>query len=132
MGVCLNRIGKGITFRDLAELEDIGLISGTEALTLGYDSNFHDTGAGPTVHYTSHSGRLLAITGRPEARKLSLPVLRLTQSGEQLMKIGHFQFDVDYLKTVAELVHNQAVSAKILVGAWGLTGFVQMMAIDVY
>lgn len=88
----------GISYKDMLELQNLGLLSGVEALglSIGYKS---DSPEKFVKALCSHNKVLIAKADDPK-KELKIQVYGITRLGLQVMSLGKFEADVDYLRAV--------------------------------
>ncbi len=82
-------------------LQDLGLLSGAEHGLVSSSWIVSATEHGQAAVIRSHSTMLL-LGVREGVSELSLPAIRLTAAGSQLLRLGMFTGDEGYLRAVAE------------------------------
>jgi hypothetical protein len=90
----------GISFDDLIELQNLGVISGVEAvgLTVTLKSNRKDRFA----NLLRSHGRGLLVTHDDPKKQLKLKVYLVTALGQQVLRLGKFDPHEKYLQAVGE------------------------------
>ena len=110
----------GVLFPDLAELEDLGLISGTASITLATNWPIHDWNQKRAAFIPFCRNRLLVLTvSDPNMTEFQIAAIRLSPSGQQIMALGQFEANDDYIKVVAEKARLRgATGAQVQRGYW--------------
>lgn len=92
---------EGIPFSELMRLQDLGVISGVEALGL----NMQLTSMQPAEHFIrvliSH-GHALVVTHDDPNKIFNISVFAVTEIGRQVLRLGKFETHLNYLKAVGE------------------------------
>jgi hypothetical protein len=100
----------GITFAVLMEMQELGILSGVEAvgLTINFTSVFTDRFA---QAIQSHGKALLVEKGgQPE---LKMQVYVLTNLGKQVMSLGSFSPNTEYLITVGKTIASKGFNVHL-------------------
>lgn len=99
-----NCIPANILAHDLVSLEELGLLTGTENELSSSWWPIQDTHVGKSALLFAHRTHLLVLRVKEEDQAgLNLPSIRLTTAGIQLMRLGIFVPDEDYLRSVGML-----------------------------
>lgn len=108
--------GEGVTFAALLSLQDIGLLSGVEAL--GMTSIF-------TSNYSDRYGQLFVFGNRAmiiEAddvkKKLSLPAYSVSKMGRQVLSLANVPHNVAYMEAVAKSIIGQGFRVSMADWEW--------------
>ncbi|MDD2274161.1 MAG: DUF2806 domain-containing protein [Desulfuromonadaceae bacterium] len=90
---------EGLFFSQLLHLQDIGVLSGVEAvgLTAKYKSLAPDKYFNPLVA----SNKVILIEHEDSKKEVTSEVYLLTGTGREVLKLASFQVDPDYLESVA-------------------------------
>lgn len=91
---------QGVSFGQLMELQDIGIISGVESLGLSLRLNSMEKGR--FVNALRCHGRALIVTHADPAKELKIQAYFLTNIGQQVMRLGRFNANEPYLRAVGE------------------------------
>jgi Protein of unknown function (DUF2806) len=96
---------KGVTFDTLLYMQDIGVLSGVEAIgmTMKWKS-LDDTSFRQVL--TSNSVALI-ISGQDPGATMSLPIYKLTSIGKQVLRLGRFGPNIDYLRKLGDHLKSQ-------------------------
>lgn len=88
----------GVSFNDLLELQNLGLVVGAEAIGLSvtYKSNAPDK----FVKALCSHGRVLLIRADDPTKQLAVDIYGITNLGKQVMSLGKFDAHEDYLRAV--------------------------------
>jgi hypothetical protein len=87
--------------RDTLPLEELGLLTGTENEFSSSWWPVQDTELGKAVLLFAHRTHLLVLVVKEDQEGMRLPTVRLTTAGIQLMRLGTFVPNEDYLRSVA-------------------------------
>jgi hypothetical protein len=102
----------GITFAKLLEMQDLGLISGVEALGLSSTYKKLDS-TDKFVRVFRSNGKALIVTSDDSTKEVKLEVYLLTQVGVQLLGLGSFEPDVEYLRLIGKRVVGQGFTVHL-------------------
>ncbi len=104
---------EGITYGFLLEMQQLGIVSGIEALGMNvtWGSVSNETFIQPLI---SH-GKVLLAKHDDSSRKLTLPACQLTSIGRQILRLGHFEPHDEYLRKVGEAIKSQGFEAELAV-----------------
>jgi hypothetical protein len=102
---------RGFNFSILLQLQEMGIVSGVEALGLNvtYKSIVEDKFIRPLV---SH-GKALIVEHDDPARTLEFEIYMLTVVGRQVLGLGSFAPDVEYLRLVGRDFVNKGFNVKL-------------------
>jgi Protein of unknown function (DUF2806) len=105
---------EGITFRFLLEMQQLGVLSGVDAVglsaTLGSNSSVE------FVNVITSNSIALMLTADDPKQEFTIPIYQLTIIGQQILQLGKFEPHIEYLKKVGE--HFKAQGAKVLLGSY--------------
>lgn len=106
--------GQGITFEFLLNMQELGIISGIESigLTVKWDSIIED---GFLRALISHK-KLLLIKHADQSRTFSLPFCKLTIIGRQLLSLGTFEPNIEYMRLIGNAIKVQGLD--VLLADW--------------
>lgn len=101
----------GLSFSFLLQMQELGMISGVEALNLQiiYKSTMDEKFL---LALNSHSKALLVEHG-DASKILELEVYKLTPIGKQVLGLGAFEPDIEYLQRVGEEITRKGFSVKL-------------------
>lgn len=105
---------KGITFDALLQLQDLGIVTGVDGL--GLQATFNTVDPGKFLVPLIAGNRVLIIERENPEPSLDLPAYILTKLGLQVLSLGHFSLDTDYLKMVGRRILQQGL--KVSLGDW--------------
>lgn len=102
---------EGVTFSLLLALQELGIVSGVEALGLEmtWPSLSQDRFQQVLVSY----GRVLLVTHADPARTLRVQMYQLTTLGRQILRLGTFQANEVYLRALGETIKGQGFDVQI-------------------
>lgn len=124
---------RGISFANILDLGDLGLLSGTDSMGLSVDVTWPvgDNPANPQTVLLIGDDRALRIHARPNQTQTTFNAYRLTPSGIQLRKLGRFPPDDEFARQFATLLKRQgAVRVELLVGHQVGDQFTHSSAVD--
>jgi hypothetical protein len=102
---------EGITFGYLLRLQQLGVVSGVEAISLliTLKSVMPDRFVRALV---SH-GNALVVMAEDPSKEIKLPVYQVTLVGHQLLRLGTFESNERYLRAVGEKVRAQGFEVRL-------------------
>lgn len=101
----------GLTFDALLYMQDIGVLSGVEAI--GMSMNWKSLEETSFKQVLTSNSMALILSGEDPQSTISLPIYKLTTIGQQVLRLGNFGPNIDYLKQVGEHLKGQGVSVVI-------------------
>ncbi len=99
---------EGITFSTLLEMQDLGVISGVEAL--GLEHTWKTTESGRFLNALRSNGKVLIVRHDDPAKEIKLPVYLLTAVGRQILRLGKFEPHIEYLRKIGKVIHDKGFS----------------------
>jgi hypothetical protein len=99
---------KGVTFDTLLYMQDIGILSGVEAI--GMAMNWKSLDGTSFKQVLTSNSMALILSGVDPAMTVSLPIYKLTSIGKQVLRLGKFGPNIHYLKQVGEKLKSQGVN----------------------
>jgi len=99
----------GISYNDFLYLEDLGILNAKE----GLQSIYFSTGPEPLKNILECNGWGLLIRGGQNLTKIEIPAFIFTKSGNQIMALGAFAPNVDYLKEVGTFIKSKGADVTI-------------------
>ncbi|EIF2705584.1 MULTISPECIES: DUF2806 domain-containing protein [Vibrio] len=104
----------GLDFSYLLEMEDIGILSGVKGgglhLTLG--SRIADS----YEQALFHNNKILRITHENSGKKAEFEVYKVTKLGMEVLRLGVFPMNTDYLEQIGTKVKTQGF--KVIIADW--------------
>ena len=108
---------KGLDFEYLLEMEDLGLITGHQGGGLELTSKSLDQ---EVFNINIQYGRQILLINKEQLLPaLRMTALKVTKLGLEVLKLGVFPFDYQYLEEIGTLIKSQQFSVKIA----DITGF---------
>lgn len=102
---------QGVSFDLLLGLQELGLLSGVEAI--GLNTNYKSVQADRYVKPLRSNGKVLVVENEDPGKTLSLEVYVLTAVGSQIMGLGNFPANLEYLRLVAKEVLKQGFTVAL-------------------
>jgi hypothetical protein len=102
-----------LPFGTLLGLEEVGIISGVQGVGLMHAIEFH--GSNQVVAIYRVDGRTLVAWFPVSDLTLQIPVYRLTRTGQEIMSLGQFVVNDNYLKAFAEYLKGRGAN-RVMVG----------------
>jgi len=99
---------KGVTFDTLLYMQDIGVLSGVEAI--GMSMNWKSLDESSFKQVLTSNSMALILSGDDPSVTISLPIYKLTTIGQQVLRLGKFGPNIDYLNKVGQHLKNQGVN----------------------
>ena len=99
---------KGATFDALLYMQDIGVLSGVEAI--GMSMNWKSLDGASFKQVLTSNSMALILSGDDPGATISLPIYKLTSIGQQVLRLGKFGPNIDYLRKVGEHIKSQGVN----------------------
>ena len=105
---------EGITFSFLLELQDLGVISGVDAVGLNVQTTSRTTEKFEKLLIAYN--RVLIVTHKDASQKLEIEVYKLTSLGQQILKLGSFEANEVYLRSVGQAICRKGF--KVYIARW--------------
>lgn len=107
----LNLNDHGVTFNLLLEMQELGLLSGVEAL--GLTTQFKSGVSERFFRVLRSNGKVLVVEHDDPSKVLTLEVYTLTGVGSQLVGLGSFPANLDYLRLVGQEIIKQGFTVQL-------------------
>jgi hypothetical protein len=101
----------GINFGLLLRMQGLGIVSGVEAL--GLETAYKTSVTGKFIKALISNGRALIIEHDDPEKTLKLEVYLLTEVGVQILGLGSFEPDLEYLKLVGKQIAAQGFRVQL-------------------
>ncbi len=105
---------KGITFSFLLELQDLGIVSGVDAVGVSFQMRSKRTEKFEELLVAYN--RVLIVTHKDPSQQLKIEVYKLTSLGQQVLKLGSFKAHEDYLRGVGQSICRKGF--KVYIARW--------------
>ncbi|MBU1188842.1 MAG: DUF2806 domain-containing protein [Gammaproteobacteria bacterium] len=102
---------EGITFSRLLSLQELGVIVGVEAI--GMTREFSSTIEESFQQALLSNGKVLLVTHADVEKKLELSSYGLSSVGEEILSLGSFQPNQEYLVSIANKFVNKGFTVKL-------------------
>lgn len=102
---------QGISFALLLRMQDMGVLSGVEAV--GLNATYNTIIEGKFVRALLSNGKALIVQHDDPAKTLQLEVYLLTSVGVQILGLGTFEADEEYLILVGKLIVGQGFDVQL-------------------
>lgn len=113
---------KGVSFEALLNLQEIGMLTGVDSMGLGWEGTSKEPDKFYSFVYSNN--KALEITHEDPKKISKLTVYALTSIGKDIIGLGEFPADIEYLCTVGKIIAKQGFLVKL--ADWklieGLTG----------
>lgn len=101
----------GIDFRFLMGMQQLGIVSGIEAF--GISIVWKSTENTRFIKVIRSNSMVLFITATDPNLTVSLPTYQITEVGMQVLKLGKFEANVEYLKAAGEHIKKQGFEVQL-------------------
>lgn len=101
----------GVTFNLLLVMQELGLLSGVEAI--GLTTDYKSVGSERFVCALRSNGKVLLVEDDDPSKVLTLEVYLLTGVGNQLLGLGSFPTNLDYLRLVGKEIIKQGFTVQL-------------------
>ena len=102
---------KGLSFSTLLNMQEIGVVTGVEAV--GLNTTYSSIVPGKFVRALVSHGRALIVEHDDPAKTVRLEIYMLTAVGRQILGLGSFEPDVEYMRLVAKDILKQGFTVKL-------------------
>lgn len=101
----------GVTFNLLLAMQELGLLSGVEAL--GLTTSYKSLASERFVRALRSNGKVLVVENDDPSKVLTLEVYLLTGVGSQLLGLGSFPANIDYLRLAGKEIIKQGFAVQL-------------------
>jgi hypothetical protein len=102
---------KGISFEFLLEMQELGIISGVGSS--GLRAEFSSTSKDEFLTHLKYHGKILQISNENALMKLSLPAYAVTKLGMQVLSLGKFEPDENFLRAIGKVINSKGFKVAI-------------------
>lgn len=102
---------KGLTFGLLLRIQEMGVLSGVEAL--GLTTSYQTMVEGKFIKALLSNGKALIVEHDDPTKVLKLEIFRLTNIGSQILGLGFFEPDLDYLRLVGKHIVGKGFTVRL-------------------
>ncbi|PHM18799.1 MAG: membrane-fusion protein [Curvibacter sp. PD_MW3] len=102
---------KGLNFNLLLKMQELGVISGVEAV--GLTTAFKTNAEGKFLRVFVSHDKALVVEHEDPARSLEMEVYLLTEVGKQVLGLGSFEPDLDYLKLIGSEIASKGFQVQL-------------------
>lgn len=106
----------GLPFGTLLRLQEIGVLSGVEAISLA--TQYKTIQPGRFLKALVSHNKVLIVEHADETKTLSLEVYALTMVGSEVLTLGSFAPDVDYLRAVGKGIAGNGYGFIVQLADW--------------
>jgi Protein of unknown function (DUF2806) len=103
-----------ITFDFLLRMQELGVVTGVEGT--GIKTTFGTQAAGKFLRVLRSHGKVLVVENEDASKKLELEVYLLTSVGAQLLALGSFSPDLEYMRQIGRAIVAQGF--EVLLADW--------------
>lgn len=104
----------GVTFDLLLAMQELGLLSGVQAI--GLNTQYKTLVSERFIRALRSNGKVLIVENDDPSKVLTLDVYPLTGVGNQLLGLGSFSANIDYLRLVGKEITKQGFTVQL--GDW--------------
>ena len=101
----------GITLAVMLELQQLGIISGAEAI--GLQISWGSVQSDRFIRPLLSNGRVILATSDDTTKNVSLQAFQVTQIGQQILTLGKFSPNETYLRKLCSVIKEQGFSVSI-------------------
>jgi len=102
---------KGLSFGLLLRMQEMGIVSGVEAV--GLNTQYKTVVEGKFARPLLSNGKALIVEHDDPTKILQLEVYLLTEVGTQILGLGSFEPDLDYLRLVGKQIAGQGFTVQL-------------------
>lgn len=102
---------KGLTFSRLLMMQELGVLSGVEAI--GLSTNYNSIVPEKFTRALVSHGKALIIEHDDSSKALKIEIYMLTAVGRQVLGLGSFEADLEYMRLVARDILKQGFTVKL-------------------
>lgn len=106
----------GLPFGALLRLQELGVLSGVEAI--GLKTQYKTIQSGRFLRPLISHNKVLIVEHPDETKTLSLEVYKLTVVGSEVLTLGSFSPDVDYLLAVGKAIVGNGQGFAVQIADW--------------
>lgn len=101
----------GLDFGFLMRMQDLGILSGVDTLGLCWETKSRTPDS--FFSYLTANEKIFRITGEGKERTLTIPCLFVTELGQQILSLGTFEPDLNYLNRLGQFIAGQSFTVEI-------------------
>lgn len=102
---------KGVNFSMLLHLQEVGVVSGVEAT--GLSTDYRSTIEGKFLYPLVSHNKVLLVEHDDPKQTLNFEIYKLTEVGRQILALGSFEPDVEYLRLVGKDFTEKGFTVKL-------------------
>lgn len=102
---------QGLNFGLMLRMQEMGIISGVEAV--GLNTTYKSVTQGKFVRALLSNGKALIVENEDSSKTLQLEVYLLTEVGTQILGLGSFEPDLEYLRLVGKQIASQGFTVQL-------------------
>lgn len=102
---------KGLNFNFLLRMQELGVISGVEAI--GLTTSYKSVVEGRFVQALVSHGKALIVEHEDASKTFALGTYMLTEMGRQILGLGTFEPDLEYMRRVGKEITAQGFTVRI-------------------
>jgi hypothetical protein len=101
----------GLSFSWLLQMQELGVVSGVEAL--GLNTKYKSVKEGRFINVLVSHNKALIVEHEDFSKVLEFKVYKLTNIGKQVLGLGSFEPDIEYLRLVGKEFATKGFSVKL-------------------
>lgn len=101
----------GLSFDSFLVMQELGILSGVESI--GLETNFSSVIPDRFICPLVSNGKVLVVTHEDAAKSLKMKVYLLTTVGRQLLELGSFKPNVEYLRLTGKEILKQGFTVEL-------------------
>jgi hypothetical protein len=107
---------QGLSFEELLRLQELGILSGVDAISLLIDYKTNE--AGRFIKGLVSHNKALIVEHADETKTLTIEVYSLTMVGREILTLGSFTPDTDYLRAVGKGIASNGQGFTVRIADW--------------
>jgi len=104
---------KGISFNFLLRMQELGVVAGVEGMGITTTFKNLDTNSATFLRIFASHNKALIVEHADPTKKIEQDVYLLTQVGKQVIGLGIFEPDQEYMRLVGKQIANQGLAVRI-------------------
>ena len=105
----------GFTYATLLELDELGVVNGVQGMG-GLEKQVKSNVPNRFEYALISFNKALLITSDDQNAEIDIPIYKITRVGREIMSLGRFVADEDYLRIVADYVKKKGFTVSL--GDW--------------
>jgi hypothetical protein len=96
----------------LLEMSELGVISGVDGV--GLEANIKSQFEGMFLSTVEYGKMALQLESKTPETAAKLPAFKVTELGRQVLSLGHFEYDYEYLRQIGLLIKKQGFTVTLM------------------